>query len=77
MCYGIEKGAIAQRTAAKTIAEFIGGLLFCSLFDPIMLCDEAPSADILLSTTTYKYRYTTVQYNMVYNKISLQYFYNV
>ena len=25
-------------------------LLFCSLFDPIMLCEEAPSVDTLLST---------------------------
>ena len=27
-----------------------GGLLFCSLFDAIMLCEEAPSVDIFLST---------------------------
>ena len=35
---------------AEKIAEVNWGLLFCSLFDPIMLCEEAPSVDILLST---------------------------
>ena len=27
-----------------------GGLLFCSLFGPTMLCEEAPSVGTLLST---------------------------
>ena len=36
--------------AAKTTAEVIGGYCFVQLFDHIMLCDEAPSVDILLST---------------------------
>ena len=51
-------GAIALHTVAKTIAEVIErGLLFCSVFDPIMLCDEAPSVDILLSSIWSRYMY--------------------
>ena len=59
MCNGIEKGANSAAHGGENnshrlwvwIAEVIGELiLFCSLFDPIMLCEEAPSVDILLST---------------------------
>ena len=65
MHYGIEKGAIAPYMVAKTIAEVIGGLLFCSLFDPIMLCDEAPSVDI--NFAIYDKVYISVHYYLYYS----------